>query len=533
MASNVIYVNLDALLPREDLAVETHQSGDLQGLKVTDLGPTMQYGFLRKPDFQRETANWTPEQVADLVCSFVQGDLIPSLILWLSGSRAFVIDGAHRLSALAAWVRDDFGDGELSRKFFRNKIPILQTKAAETARSLVHERVGKFVNYNMAGQFPDSVDEKTRQSAAALAFRDIPIQWIKNATVDQARDAFFRINKGGTKIDPTEIKILKSGASGVALASRAIARAGTGHNYWHKFTDENREKVEVIAKEIYAILYAPPFELPLKTLDVPLAGFGYGAHVLPFCFDLVVNSNADPLSVVKTTSKSELLADNDGALTLTYLKSVLRDVRLICSNDPSSLGLHPALYFYTSSGHFQDVAFFNIMAWIKSLEKRKKLSKFLSMRGEFEKLALRHPSTIKPAIHKLGSGARSRPRMLSLYDKILDDLLAGNTIETIWQSLGSDPNFKFVVLDEDNAILENSKGSQGKKFKADAKSNGFLRETLSSAPRCPLCGGLRHCNGINTDHTTPKDFGGTSAPINAQPTHPRCNSEKGNTLSQG
>ena len=61
MTRNV--VNLDALLLRDDLAAPTVGSGDIPGLKITDLEPGLIYSWLRKPDFQRETANWSPEQV--------------------------------------------------------------------------------------------------------------------------------------------------------------------------------------------------------------------------------------------------------------------------------------------------------------------------------------------------------------------------------------------------------------------------------------------------------------------------------------
>jgi Protein of unknown function DUF262 len=113
MSRNV--VNLDALLPRQDLASPAEASADLEGLKLSDLEPGLIFAFLRKPDFQRETANWSPEQVADLIETFVKGNIIPSIILWQSGQRVFVIDGAHRLSALIAWVRDDYGAGKSRR----------------------------------------------------------------------------------------------------------------------------------------------------------------------------------------------------------------------------------------------------------------------------------------------------------------------------------------------------------------------------------------------------------------------------------
>jgi hypothetical protein len=65
--------------------------------------------LLRKPDFQRETTQWKPAQIAMLIESFLDGELIPAVILWQSSSSIFVIDGGHRLSALLAWVHDDYG----------------------------------------------------------------------------------------------------------------------------------------------------------------------------------------------------------------------------------------------------------------------------------------------------------------------------------------------------------------------------------------------------------------------------------------
>src|SRR4051794_11511525 len=49
--------------------------------------------MLRKPGFQRETNHWTPVQVVSLIQCFVEGDLIPSVILWSSPTSVFVIDG--------------------------------------------------------------------------------------------------------------------------------------------------------------------------------------------------------------------------------------------------------------------------------------------------------------------------------------------------------------------------------------------------------------------------------------------------------
>ena len=76
------YANLDALIRREDFEVKSETM-----LSPAQLASTIQisqlekenlwYQVLRKPDCQRETANWEPEKIADLVERFLEGDLIP------------------------------------------------------------------------------------------------------------------------------------------------------------------------------------------------------------------------------------------------------------------------------------------------------------------------------------------------------------------------------------------------------------------------------------------------------------------------
>src|SRR5215469_9290125 len=118
-------VNLDALILREDFEAtannQARPGSKAVQLKLNELeSESIVARILRKPDFQRETSSWKPNTVMELVRSFLDGDLIPSVILWQSPETGniFVIDGAHRLSALIAWVRDDYGDGETSEAFF-------------------------------------------------------------------------------------------------------------------------------------------------------------------------------------------------------------------------------------------------------------------------------------------------------------------------------------------------------------------------------------------------------------------------------
>ena len=157
-------VNLDALIPREDFAASTAPiKGNPTGtISMGLLKDDFFVQSLRKPDFQRETSNWTPQKIVDLVAAFLDGDLIPAIILWRSGQYVFVIDGAHRLSALLAWIYDDYGDKSQSINYFQNQVPEEQKKLAEQTRKLIEQNIGTYASYVDANR-TKFVDEKVRE----------------------------------------------------------------------------------------------------------------------------------------------------------------------------------------------------------------------------------------------------------------------------------------------------------------------------------------------------------------------------------
>jgi hypothetical protein len=518
-------VNLDALLPREDLAAPANGDGNIRGIKISELEPGPTYSLLRKPDFQRETANWSPDQVADLISTAVRGDIIPAIILWDSGRYTYVIDGAHRLSALIAWVRDDYGAGPVSMDVYKGVIPDHQRLMHERTRTLVNDAVGSYHDLKAAGANPEGAAIELVHRASRLSFREIDAQWIRNATVVQARDAFFRINQGGSKIEDTELKILRAGSSPLAIASRAIARGGSGHAYWSQLEDEDaRAEVPKLGKEINRLLFTPEIARNARTLDVPMAGLGYGANVLPFVFDVV--STANRLSDRKGTSDSLAIEDKRGDQTVQILRRTLKCIELLCSNKAWSLGLHPALYFYTSGGGFHPTALTNTMEWFMDLEDSNRIRDFVRVRGSFEKLLIAHPVIAKPAANRLGAGRRSRPRSKELFTRILRLLLDGKSIVDVWQEVSTEERFAYLAT----ADLEDRQGTlagiPGGKFSGVAKSAAFLAQALPHAQKCELCEGLMHMNGMANDHIIPRSEGGTSASANGRWVHPRCNSER-------
>lgn len=151
--------------------------------------------------------------------------------MWERGDEIFVIDGAHRLSALIAWIRDDYGDGSASNSVFGSGLTDEQRNVAERTRKLVKREIGTFAEFS--GLLGQPISEAKKASRLhAIGKNAILIQWVTAATPKAAEISFFKINQAAQPIDPVERRILQSRNAPNAIASRCIARGGTGHKYW-------------------------------------------------------------------------------------------------------------------------------------------------------------------------------------------------------------------------------------------------------------------------------------------------------------
>jgi hypothetical protein len=523
MATNV--VNLDALIPREDFAISSGRDwAKPDRIQISELRPNgFFYNQLRKPDFQRETANWSPEKIEDFIKTFLEGDLIPAIILWSAGETIFVIDGAHRLSALIAWVHDDYGDGTLSRKFYSNFIPPEQQRAAERTSQRIKETIGTYAEHIAAIEHPTTSRAIVAERAKRLGSLALQLQWVPAADAKKAEASFFKINQAATAIDPTELRILRARTSPNALASRAIVRNATGHKYWSQFNETVQQELEVTGKEIYSALFRPPLDLPVKTLDLPVAGRSYSGQTLPLIFDLVNLANDIKIvDAARRKSEDPLPPDVDGSKTIECLRNARKLVQRISSTHPSSLGLHPVVYFYSTTGRHQPTAVPGGASLIKELENQGRLNQFTKVRRSFEDFVLAHKNFINQVQRKFGALAKGYDWIRALYLKILEEIWAGHESNAILEVLKKDSNFSFLSAiepDEPEALRRRSS-----KFDRETKSATFLREALENPLRCAICGGLIHRNAIQIDHDVRRRDGGVATLENAQLSHPYCNS---------
>jgi Protein of unknown function DUF262/HNH endonuclease len=506
-------VNLDALIVREDFKILSTpiQYSTVQTIQIRDLEPgSFFYQVLRKPDFQRETADWSSEWIHEFVQSFLNGDLIPGIILWNSGSNIFVIDGAHRLSALMAWVQNDYGDGPVSRPFFDQRIPPEQLASADETRRLINKNIQDYAAHKYVIQHPDNAEAELLDRARRLAALAIQVQWVIG-NADKAEDSFYKINQKAVVIDPTELRLIKAREKPNALAARAIVHAGTGHKYWSAFDISTQEQIQNIAKEINDILFTPSLQTPIKTLDLPIAGRGYSPQTLQLVFDLVNTIN-------NVKSDSVLSIDQNGSETLKFLKSTRKTIYRISGNHPSSLGLHPAIYFYSANGRYQPTAFLAIVELIKDFEERNFYKTFTDHRQQFEDFILRYKDFANQVATVRGSGTKGMKILQEIYQATLNSLIQGKNENEILETLLHDKRFPFLKLDETKV------NDFRKDFDTNIKSATFLRDAIKSAAKCNICHSLIHVNSISIDHIERKRDGGLGTLDNAQLTHPYCNS---------
>jgi len=438
-------VNLDALIIREQFQAN-HTGLDEEPIKSISLLHLEEIvgKYLRKPDFQRATTNWKPSDVVELVANTLDGELIPSIIMWYRNDphAYFVIDGAHRVSALLAWIHNDYGNGDVSRRYWDHTIPPEQIAKANETSLLMEQEVGSYKRlYEIGAKRSVADNPRMERRAHAIFHRELPVQWVVGS-YEKAENAFFRINSKPAHIDKVELAVLRARRKPNAIATRALISAGTGHKYWGDFSSENIAAIEALAKEIYGILFEPMIKLNMRKSDLPIAGQPYTAESFRMILGLANISSEITESMwhvketrmgAKTTRRprasgtSSFIIDDDldGHATIGYLKKVKKDVLLINGGAdvyPGSLGLHPAVYFYNAAGRFQPNALLATVSFLRGLRDRDKLHEFTDHRRAFEEFLIERRYYIDHALHDYGSVAQSVKPLVRVLDLILEAL---------------------------------------------------------------------------------------------------------------
>lgn len=508
-------VNLDAIIPREDFeAEESSISGKKkETLSIEDIkADSFFFSSVRKPDFQRETNEWDAKKIADFLDSFLDDDLIPAIILWRSSAGyIFVIDGSHRLSALAAWINDDYGHGSISKAFYDGIIPEEQISVAEDTAKVVRKRVGSYADFKLALTNPEKVSSEIVRRAKNLGALAIQVQWVEGDAT-KAENSFFKINQQASPIDKTELVLLESRKKPNCVAARAIIRGGTGHKYWAGFTNDNQQEIQRLAGEIHEVLFNPKLQTPIKTLDIPIGGKNYSAQTLPLVLDFV-----NIVNDIASDFKKSLADDPDGSETVEVLKRTRKVAWRINSIHASSLGLHPVVYFYSQEGRHKVASFYAIVSLIMQMEKDNSYATFTAVRPAFEAILLQYDYLPQQIIRRYRSAFASYRHIADYYLEIIHLLAQEKSVDEAITEILANEKFNYLSLIQDATL------PAGADFSSERKSAVYIKAALKAAPTCKICSGLIHRNSITIDHIDRRQEGGLGTVENGQIAHPYCN----------
>ncbi|MEM5018635.1 HNH endonuclease [Metabacillus indicus] len=511
-------VTLDALIPREDFEIDEDAIGGISRNKTTLSIEDLKYdsfffGALRKPDFQRETNEWDPEKVCSLIESFLNGELVPAIILWKNRSGfIFVIDGAHRLSSLGAWINDDYGDGEISRKYYDKFIPEEQRKIAEQTRTLINEKIGSFKEIFNARRSTNDISEKKLRIANSLGSLAIQVQWVEGDS-SSAEASFLKINQSATKISNAELELIKSRDRAHAIAARAIVRAGKGHKYWSNFEKSEQIKIQETSNQIHSLLFGNRMITMDSINDLPIGG-SFSSN---FTLDVVTQT----VKICNDIDAKKEDTNGTGREVINYLKRTLSILERIHSKKPGSLGLHPFIYFYSDIGKHKVGSYYGILELIKILELKNSFDKFTSIRGLFEDTIKEYSFLVQQIIRKNRQSKRGFKEVALFYWSIIELIVDKkiNKPQEVVLELKKKNEFKFLQIE----IVDNEENGMKVNFSRGKKQIIKINVLVKQIPRCPICQGYLSTTSSSVDHIERKRDGGKGHLDNGQLTHLYCN----------
>lgn len=513
-------VTLDALIPREDFEIISTlgsfgNTRNKTTLSIEDLKyDSFFFSALRKPIFQRETNEWDAEKVCAMIESFVNGELVPAIILWRNqGGYIFVIDGAHRLSSLGAWINDDYGDGSISLNYFGNYVSHEQREIAEKTRNLVNKRIGSFEEISkISRNIISTGDDKKKEIAKNLGALALQLQWVEG-DAGKAEDSFLKINQSATKISDAELELIKNRDSAYAIAARAVVRAGKGYQYWSNFSKAAQKRIIMYSKKIHMIMFG---EEKSNIDDINSLTIG-GTQSSNLTLDVVTQTVKICNDVIKAEKADKGTEEN----VEKYLKSTLLILEYINSKEPFSLGIHPFIYFYSDIGKHKIASYYGFLLFIKELINKKQLNLFIKTREKFEQVIYQYSFLVQQIVRKNRQSKRAYTPIKDYFLEIMNIVMENPnySVEKVVEKLKESDKFRYLQTE----IVDNELASVKSNFSRGKRQQIKLRTFVSTLPKCPICGGYMDSRSISIDHIQRKEDGGSNAMSNGQVTHLYCN----------
>ncbi len=315
-------------------------------------------------------------------------------------------------------------------------------------------------------------------------------------------------------LDDVEELLLRNRKKSYAIAARSIVRSGTGHKYWSGFNDDARTEIERLSAELNVLFLKPELKEKFNTLDLPMGGSTSPVEALKTLVEIISMSDGNSDAGKALAAISD---DTDGMETIAALKRCLKVGNRLTGNDHSSLGLHPAVFFYTERGKHSRFLFLGTLKTIsKHIRDNNKtwFVKFTKARSEIERLLISQKVNINQGLANVSSNQRI-DRVSDLLDGLVEKFHTEGNVS-------SDDIYPLLKIKGNPSTIQPIEYPRD--FSSEVKSAIFLKQALASALKCLICGGLLNpALSASYDHIVAKNNGGLGAVENGQITHPFCN----------
>lgn len=509
---------------------------------------------LKKPDFQRETNAWSPYQCKEFIESVFLGQIIPSIILWKSyeNGMTYILDGAHRLSVIRAWIIDDWGD-KAGVYYERRDLDEIKS-IASNVRSIVNSSIGSFDDFKQSYQALQRIineGKAPKKEMSERAFKQAKFysdvigsnstlfaQW-ETGDYNSAEQSFLRINRQGQPLDPWESTLIEFRKGSYSRTIMHVANCGENGHYWPTEGLEDTQKVIVsnfgnISKSIYTKLFIPPFILPIQELTVPIlvapAYFQKHLYLLELIPLIVWNQIAsdfeDQISLLKhdyELSAGEVISNANNLLT--QLNTRLEHL-VGTANNPLSLSLVPLIYWYNHRGQFLRSLLYGFIFWIfngtdKEIRERKII--FSGLRDKVESILFIYKQEIAALAALSGAGLKATRSIAAFFDQLIFFLNQNKSIDL------ASPELEQAVLElTQQRRKDRSIKRAGRTFTKRDQSQSNIKELYEASIRCHICNGIVNLKfgGIQYDHVNEFKSVKETDPVNMRPTHPFCNNNR-------
>jgi len=369
--------NLEHLIPRSDVDSSENyttpsQSDRRSSFNLTDLEKgQFFYQQLKKPIFQRDTNQWTVERVEKLINTFLDDGLIPAIILWEDvEGNIYIIDGAHRISSLIAWVNSDYG-----------KENELNDSNHQVIEEYFNQQIGSY------SEIKSSTDEKYKNAKRIIAKRSIAVQWV-TGDYDKVKESFIRINEQGVVITADEKELIENDQLPTSQLSRAILGHGLG-----QVSNNQNKNTELLFNKFFT-----PF-LSSQLNNYPLCG----------------SLNED--FIISKVFNAVKIIDDGNKLDIKLLESKVIDVLTLIQDD---LNISQKAYFYGATKKFKTNSFYGFIRFAVLLNENPKLSAlFIKNRKKFEEFLVNNERHIQTIARKKRQAKRAYEEVSSYYETLL------------------------------------------------------------------------------------------------------------------